>query len=134
MVQLISDTTVLSNTQSIIMDGLKLLLKVLMRHDVIIATERLYYLLPVLINRNRLAETAASTLTRHSIQRDSAGFLTHLLGDGLISAIITRWFTCFFEVRIDCRRLPIWYTLLYLDLLRSKLRALYLTIVSPFIE
>ena len=46
----------------VIVQCLKVLLEILMTHDVVVAAERLHDLLAVLIDRNRLAEVATAAL------------------------------------------------------------------------
>ena len=62
----------------VVIYGLKFLLKVLMRHDVVVPTERLNNLLAVLVHNNRLAQVAAS-LVCQPVECDGAIVLAWVL-------------------------------------------------------
>ena len=47
----------------VIVHGLVLLVEVLMRHDLMVATKRLHYLLSILVDNDRLAEVAATFIS-----------------------------------------------------------------------
>ena len=62
----------------IVIDSLKLLLKVLVRHDVVVAAQRLNYLVAVLVHDNGLAQVTA-TLVGKLVQSDRAVVLARIL-------------------------------------------------------
>ena len=62
----------------VVIYSLKFLLKVLMRHDVVVPTERLNNLLAVLVHNNRLAQVAAS-LVCQPVESDGAVILAWVL-------------------------------------------------------
>ena len=46
----------------IVVDGLELLFQVLMRHDVVVASQRLDHLLAILVHNDRLAQIASTLI------------------------------------------------------------------------
>ena len=141
MGQIVRHVEVLNQGQRIIIDCLKFLFKVLVRHDVIVSAERLNDLLAVLIDSDRLAQGSSSPLACKLVESNSACLLTWVLCTcHLIRALLNH---CFGDCVLICNHhsvriyrpfSPSRNSLLQLDLLRSEFGALDLPVVSPLIK